>query len=68
VLSFGAMLDELLPAAVVTAPAELRVERLEHLRLHPADSRPADRRPNVLLDLPGVAGAGLPLDIDHVEP
>jgi len=54
VLAVGAVLDEPLPMAVVAAPSELRVKTFDRLGLDATDREPADRRPDVLLDLSDV--------------
>jgi hypothetical protein len=67
-LAVGAVLDVLLAAAVVAAAPQLRVQPVDRLGLDPAKLQPADRRPDVILDLADVAGAGLPLDVEHLQP
>jgi ABC-type branched-subunit amino acid transport system substrate-binding protein len=67
-LTVSAVLDVLLPAAVVTAAAELGVQTVDRLALNPADLEPADRRPHVLLNLADVAGASLTFHIEDIEP
>src|SRR6185503_19888355 len=62
-LAVGAVLNLLLAAA---AP-HLRVQPVDRLGLDPANLQPADRRSDVLLDLADVAGAGLPLDVEHLQ-
>lgn len=67
VLLVGSVLHVRTPVAVVAAPTELRVETLDVLGLDSSDLLLAQHRPNVLVNLPHVAGSGLAVDLDDLQ-
>ena len=68
VLTNGAVTDLPAPLAMVSAATELCVQRLDGVDADLAHRQLPQLRADVLLDLADVAGAGLPLDIEDVEP